>query len=153
MAKQGSIKHYRQTGSAKAPPSLPFGELAVAKDGTLFVGNENNTPILAGIQMKLVWKNASPASTFPPQSVIIDMQSYDTLLINCTLGANLVVRKGNTSSVMVSTGFNYYRGIICNEYGVIFDNCGYFANYGNFTQTIENAALIPIEIYGIRGVL
>lgn len=45
MAKQGSIKHYRQTGSAKAPPALPFGELAVAKDGTLFVGNEANVPV------------------------------------------------------------------------------------------------------------
>lgn len=43
--KQGSIKHYRQSGDSKVPDSLPYGELAVAKDGTLYVGNESNAPV------------------------------------------------------------------------------------------------------------
>lgn len=47
MAKQGSIKHYRQTGSAKVPASLPYGEIAIAKDGTIFAGNEQNSPVQA----------------------------------------------------------------------------------------------------------
>lgn len=45
MAKQGSIKHYRQNGDAPAPEALPYGELAVAKDGTVFAGDENGTPV------------------------------------------------------------------------------------------------------------
>ena len=45
MAKQGSIRHYRQSGTTKAPASLPYGELAVAKDGTVYAGNEANTPV------------------------------------------------------------------------------------------------------------
>ncbi|MEG2501247.1 MAG: hypothetical protein RSA78_09290, partial [Oscillospiraceae bacterium] len=45
MAKQGSIKNYRQTGANSAPPSLPFGEIAISKDGILYAGNENNVPI------------------------------------------------------------------------------------------------------------
>ncbi|MEG2164859.1 MAG: tail fiber domain-containing protein [Ruthenibacterium sp.] len=45
MAKQGSIKHYRQSGAVKEPTSLPFGELAVAKDGTIYAGNESNAPV------------------------------------------------------------------------------------------------------------
>lgn len=43
--KQGSIKHYRQAGDSKVPASLPYGELAVAKDGTLYAGNESNAPV------------------------------------------------------------------------------------------------------------
>ena len=45
MAKQGSIKHYRQSGTTKAPSSLPYSELAVAKDGTLYVGDESDVPV------------------------------------------------------------------------------------------------------------
>lgn len=45
MAKQGSIKHYRQTGASPAPTALPYGEVAVAKDGSLYVGNEANAPV------------------------------------------------------------------------------------------------------------
>ena len=45
MAKQGSIRHYRQEGNVKAPASLPYGELAVAKDGTVYAGNEAEQPV------------------------------------------------------------------------------------------------------------
>ena len=37
MAKQGSIKHYRQSGATKAPADLPYSEIAVAKDGTVYL--------------------------------------------------------------------------------------------------------------------
>ena len=43
--KQGSIRHYRQVGETKTPASLPYGELAVAKDGTLYAGNESDKPV------------------------------------------------------------------------------------------------------------
>lgn len=45
MAKQGSIKHYRQSGATKAPADLPYSEIAVAKDGTVYAGNESNKPV------------------------------------------------------------------------------------------------------------
>ena len=45
MAKKGSIKHYRQVGDAREPAVLPYGELAVAKDGTVFAGNQHGQPI------------------------------------------------------------------------------------------------------------
>ena len=45
MAKQGSIRHYRQEGDVKAPESLPYGEIAVAKDGTVYAGNEGDKPV------------------------------------------------------------------------------------------------------------
>ncbi|MEG2923701.1 MAG: hypothetical protein RR848_04435 [Oscillospiraceae bacterium] len=45
MAKQGAIQHYRQTGANPAPPSLPYGEIAISKDGILYAGNENNVPM------------------------------------------------------------------------------------------------------------
>ena len=43
--KQGNIKHYRQYGETKTPAELPYGELAIAKDGTVYAGNEENKPI------------------------------------------------------------------------------------------------------------
>ena len=45
MAKNGSICHYRQTGDSRTPASLPYGELAVAKDGTVFAGNQHGQPV------------------------------------------------------------------------------------------------------------
>lgn len=45
MAKQGSIRHYRQAGTTKAPAALGYGELAVAKDGTVYAGNEQDKPV------------------------------------------------------------------------------------------------------------
>lgn len=45
MAKQGSIKHYRQSGATKAPVDLPYSEIAVAKDGTVYAGSESNQPV------------------------------------------------------------------------------------------------------------
>ena len=46
MAKTGAIKHYRQAGATAKPASLPYSELAVAKDGTLYAGNESNAAVL-----------------------------------------------------------------------------------------------------------
>lgn len=43
--KLGSIKHYRQAGDSKVPDSLPYGEIAVAKDGTLYAGDESDKPV------------------------------------------------------------------------------------------------------------
>lgn len=45
MAKNGSICHYRQAGESRAPAQLPYGELAVAKDGTIFAGNQHGQPV------------------------------------------------------------------------------------------------------------
>lgn len=45
MAKQGNIKHYRQTGANKKPSALPYGEIAIAKDGTIYAGNESDAPV------------------------------------------------------------------------------------------------------------
>lgn len=49
MAKQGSIRHYRQAGATKAPAALGYGELAVAKDGTVYAGNEQDKPVALAV--------------------------------------------------------------------------------------------------------
>lgn len=43
-----SIKTYRQTASASTaspPPTLSYGEIACDKDGTIYVGNSDNSPV------------------------------------------------------------------------------------------------------------
>lgn len=36
---------YRQMGTRRVPAALPYGQLAVAKDGGVFAGNENGVPV------------------------------------------------------------------------------------------------------------
>ncbi|MEG2022307.1 MAG: hypothetical protein RR087_11085, partial [Oscillospiraceae bacterium] len=59
MAKQGSIQHYRQTGEKPAPQNLPFGEIAISKDGTIYAGNAETAPIMCIMAQKYTTLNVS----------------------------------------------------------------------------------------------
>lgn len=89
MAKQGSIKHYRQTGSAKMPASLPYGEIAIAKDGTIFAGNEQNSPVQAAPAISLHCTgqaNETVTATLGDKQVTVtlDADGTGTLWLPCT---------------------------------------------------------------------
>lgn len=89
MAKQGSIKHYRQTGSAKMPASLPYGEIAIAKDGTIFAGNEQNSPVQAAPAISLHCTGQAGdivTATLGDKQVTVTLDADGTgaLLLPCT---------------------------------------------------------------------
>lgn len=93
MAKQDAVKHYRQTGDSPAPSSLPFGEVAVAKDGTIYAGNEENKPVsrvevagkseqlgehaLADLMLKETYDPDKKGQPYIPRSEAMEKKTYD----------------------------------------------------------------------------
>ena len=82
MAKQGSIKHYRQEGDTKAPESLPYSELAVAKDGTVYAGNENDAPVELAKANETMPKTGG---TFTGDVAAISANRAGSVLRNCVV--------------------------------------------------------------------
>ena len=94
MAKQDAVKHYRQTGDSPAPSSLPFGEVAVAKDGTIYAGDEDNKPVsrvevagkseqlgehaLADLMLKETYDPDKKGKPYIPRSEAMEKKTYDT---------------------------------------------------------------------------
>ena len=93
MAKQDVIKHYRQAGETAAPASLPYGELAIAKDGTLYAGNEEGVPVsrvevagkseqlgehaLADLMLKETYDPDKKGLPYIPRSEAMEKKTYD----------------------------------------------------------------------------
>ncbi|MEG0897428.1 MAG: tail fiber domain-containing protein [Ruthenibacterium sp.] len=137
MAKQGSIKHYRQSGAVKQPASLPFGELAVAKDGTIYAGNESNAPVS---KTENAAQCSGNAATVGDNSTLYQGGSIaaatwlaawegDTKRIRRIAPANLKVGSAdyadNNSGIFTMHGASYNfikMGTICEIYSSITDN-------------------------------
>lgn len=113
MAKNGSIKHYRQAGTARAPASLPFGEIAIAKDGTIFAGNESGVPVEAGAVTGV--KGASESA-------------YRTGQVNLTaanLGAATAAQGTKADNAMPKSGGTFTGDVAAhsaNRYGSVLRN-------------------------------
>ena len=62
--KEQTVKNYRQEGAERIPTALGFGEIAVAKDGSTFAGDELNKPVsqTAGVSAKLMQYSLFPGS-------------------------------------------------------------------------------------------
>lgn len=119
---------------------------------------------LGGISMKKLWENASPTSTFPPQTVAIDLAEYDAIVViygmngNGSRGSVVVPIDGlrsqmfalgnedNTSSTALvarkveahTTYVKFYEGYI---------------KWGDDTSQVYNTHACPQIIYGIKGVI
>lgn len=93
MAKQDTVKHYRQAGDSPAPSTLPFGEVAVAKDGTIYAGDEKNKPVsrvevagkseqlgehaLADLMLKETYDPDKKGLPYIPRSEAMEKKTYD----------------------------------------------------------------------------
>lgn len=97
------------------------------------------------IEIKKVWTNASPASTFANQTLKLDLSSYDLVIILFKLDKNGRV----TSPAITPVG---HPGL--SAYG---NNIRYFlvhTNDINFDSVSPNSlVMIPYEIYGAKGAI
>ncbi|MEG0340297.1 MAG: hypothetical protein RR573_10310, partial [Oscillospiraceae bacterium] len=125
MSKQGSIKHYRQTGANPAPQSLPFGEIAISKDGIIYAGDVNNLP--------------------SPQKCNYSLQEHDTgrkWTDGKPIYEKTIVGTLNPTSVNQQTGFNF--GLTVNTlvaYSVVgTDGNGYY--FGDVGEQENGIAFI-----------
>lgn len=120
---------------------------------------------------KLLWTNASPTSEFAAQTLdssdgIPDLSEYDAVEIVCRYSTTSAARNiyrcdvGSSASMYwfyytatdgKYTGVRSRNEVSVSTTGVTFnDSSGKALN--SSTRTINNGCLIPIKIYGIKGV-
>ena len=120
-------------------------------------GVEVNTPSVEteGMQMELIWENASPTSNFTAQTIELDLNQYIALIITCRVhisaeratshiclyGENILDLSHalNTSWVATQRHATIYPD------KVVFDD-------GYRNGAVNNDYRIPYRIYGIKGV-
>lgn len=108
--------------------------------------------VIHGEVQTLLWTNPSIHADFNPQTVTLDLTSYDGVIIEFntdgTAGAvGTIVKSGKTS---IGAGFtsihkelSYSRNYVVSNSGVVFDN-----GYSN--SNLSPGHCIPIKIYGYK---
>lgn len=105
--------------------------------------------------MTLLWENASPNSAFAGQTINLDLSGYDHALIEFCLNPIAWQIKisawyrvdAGESIVSVADGnpYTYLRGVTVNTNNVTFGT-------GRLGNTENNNNLVPLRIYGLKGV-
>lgn len=111
-------------------------------------------------KMDLLWTNASPSSDFAAQTVALDLSSYDLVFIeyaqdkaNNDYYYSFLFRVDSKQHMAIG----YYAGMMTRRFttpsstGVYFNNSQKASSYAS-TFSNDNIMLIPINIYGIKGV-
>ena len=152
------------------PKLIINGEMAFGTEADAAVARANLG--LVGVETRtLLWTNASPTSEFAAQTLdssdgIPDLSGYDSVEIVCRYSTTddtrirYICDVGNSASMywFYRTATNgYYMGVrsrtnmSASTTGITFDTCmGKPVN--SSTSTTNDGYIIPIEIYGIKGV-
>lgn len=136
-------------------PSAAGNLAALAADGSLMdsdIAPEN----LQFIQT--LWTNPNPNSTFAPQTVSLDLSSYDRVAITdgdmiyyCKIPGNVfMTRIGTVDGTDTGNVTIYNRKCTVAVNGITFGNGGYVTSLPNKITT-NNDNQKPVKIYGIKG--
>ena len=121
-------------------------------------GGAIDTALQNKVAIDLLWENASPDSSFVGGTVeISNIANYDGGVVE--FKDNGGGEKANATSFVfsknfsvVAVGFNVYariRAITITSSGVSF---GTAFKYPNNVETQDDSRLVPVKIYGIKGV-
>lgn len=105
-----------------------------------------------GVQLELVWVNASPSSLFYGQTVGLDLSDGDGTAIVFSEACEIVfVPKSQygikqTKFAWAQSGSNYTRAFTVNTTGIVFED----ANRSNLD--VDYASAKPVCIYNVKGV-
>lgn len=108
------------------------------------------------IEIVKLWENASPTSSFGKQTVSLDLSDYGLIIaygIESTTESKVISAlavKGKTHRLICLYNARQVREFTANDNGVTFENAYYSALSG--TMASNNVYMIPIAIYGIKGV-
>lgn len=107
--------------------------------------------------IELLWENASPTSNFAEQTIQLgDLSDYDFLDFHYKLAtdnevcASMRVRIG--FQYMLSFGSGYYNRVTSRQVTIEANGAITFATAYAGSKTATAASIIPIVIYGIKGV-
>lgn len=141
------------------------------------VQNENMDKIDDAIcYKKLLWENASPTSSFEPQTITLDLSQYKQIEIifkapdaNSFMSWNaegfeipMVLSVGSARAVSVPRlgGDRIGNAIVISSFryvnvktdGIDFDHNWGMTGAGYAAMGIDNTCFVPLKIYGIKGV-
>ena len=134
------------------------------KKGYAYIQNaDTNTYLEKKLSMELLWENGSPSSEFGGDMISLDLSNYDGIYLVYKYGTTSSIiythfQLGLGTSVLLMTNAvnttNLYarsRNINITADGVEIGAC-YTHKYNDTTYSESNNYMIPIEIYGIKGV-
>lgn len=108
-----------------------------------------------GLSMELLWENASPTSSFADQMLSFDLNNGDFVVVKYKATATGTIQgfssyialdgAPNVITYPTTSGVIQRRNINATKNGITFE-MGYTGN------TADNNMMIPLEIYGIKGV-
>lgn len=111
----------------------------------------------SGVSIDLLWENAAPTSSFPAQTISIDLSEYDFVRLFFTLEIYSSMRKigpydvkvGEATTATVAVQSNMYRPVdeVSNT-GITFKTGSKVTLGGSYSETGD--VMIPYRIYGIK---
>ena len=136
----------------------PMIRLASETDDTYEPYYEGLKEVSNKLSMELLWENASPTSEFGNTRINIDLSGFDFVDVEfravTTISYMSIFRNrvGSTTNCVSDNngGKIVSRLVISYSDRVIFQKGYIYNTYGAYTE--NNAVLIPVRIYGIKGV-
>ena len=105
----------------------------------------------SGMEMDLLWENASPTSEFEPQTISLDLTDYQCAIVMFLQGS-IIIDRFRTYNFTSAVGRNYIRGLNMTDNGIDIGGGQIIMTYGdNSSVTTNNGANIPLRIYGIKS--
>lgn len=167
---KGDDTNYRRlvlkdsTSSSNVKSALVLGDKVNGSEtyyDILHTGNISQY-VSSGMQMDLLWTNASPTSQFAAQTVSLNLSSYgmvavqivftgDSPLYSPLCFANIGVECSASVIANWDADKTAVRSFTASSTGVAFGAGGYH-DFGNKSFTGNNSYAIPVKIYGIKGV-
>lgn len=124
------------------------------------VSDDNNVSLEVLLSEKTsvvkLWENASPWSRFGAQTISLDLSEYAAVVIwflHSTEGPYIISSEcdvgGNGRPISV-VEYTYFRQFYTDKNSVRFDNGKYHPSYSSGDTTLQDNAIIPYRIYGIK---
>lgn len=140
--------------------------VCIARGGTGKTNAADALAALGGVSRKLLWQNASPTSGFAAQTVTVSgLEGYDEFAIEfkgyCQSDYRQIFyfKKGNAGTLIGLTYSDTYVRYYLHNRGFTFTSPNKLVFDSNYAIDIvdgkasaSNTSIIPIAIYGIKGV-
>ena len=150
---------------AKAETGLPEGGTVgqfLAKNSNVdYDATWQDIVIPEGISIELLWENAAPTSSFAAQTIELDLENYDLIMVEASyvdtndnalyfsqIAKNII---NNNITHSFSSGTSGSSSYSQHRYSKIVENGIAFADAKRNGST-TNTACIPVRVYGIKGV-